>query len=79
MRTRIDGAGRLVIPKGLRDALGLSGGSEVEIVEYGGTLQVRPVGGFAHIERRGDQVVAVGSGAVITDELVDQLRDADRR
>ena len=31
MRTTIDGAGRVVVPKRIRDAAGLIGGAEVEI------------------------------------------------
>jgi AbrB family looped-hinge helix DNA binding protein len=42
MRTTIDGAGRLVIPKRLRDRLGLRGGSAVDIEERDGRLEVRP-------------------------------------
>jgi AbrB family looped-hinge helix DNA binding protein len=79
MRTQIDGAGRVVIPKALRDALGMIGGSEVEIEEYGGVIQVRPLGGHARLEQRDGRTVAVGSGAIITDDMVRALRDADRR
>lgn len=68
-----------MIPKGLRESLGLTGGVEVEIDQYAGILQVRPVGGFAHLEQRDGRLVAVGSGDPITDEMIDQLRDADRR
>ncbi|MET0420492.1 MAG: AbrB/MazE/SpoVT family DNA-binding domain-containing protein, partial [Acidimicrobiia bacterium] len=38
MRTTIDGAGRIVVPKALRDSLNLTGGTEVELVEHDGTL-----------------------------------------
>jgi len=41
MRTTIDAAGRLVIPKQLRERLGLVGGSEVEIEERDGQLEIR--------------------------------------
>jgi AbrB family looped-hinge helix DNA binding protein len=40
MKTTIDGAGRLVIPKALRDAAGLRPGTELEISERDGRIQV---------------------------------------
>lgn len=40
MRTTIDGAGRIVIPKRLRDRLALSGGEELEIEERDGRLEI---------------------------------------
>ncbi len=40
MRTTIDGAGRLVVPKTLRDRLGLRGGEEVEVQERDGRIEV---------------------------------------
>jgi AbrB family looped-hinge helix DNA binding protein len=42
MRTTIDGAGRLVVPKRLRDRLALVGGAEVEVTERDGVIEVRP-------------------------------------
>lgn len=40
MRTTIDAAGRLVVPKGLRDELGFSAGTELELEAVDGRLQV---------------------------------------
>lgn len=42
MRTTIDGAGRLVVPKPLRDALGLRAGDEVAIQVRDGRLEIEP-------------------------------------
>lgn len=43
MRTTIDRAGRVVVPKSLRTALGLSGGDEVEITLEGERIELVPV------------------------------------
>lgn len=40
MRTAIDSAGRIVIPKTLRDALGLTAGQPLEITEQDGRLEI---------------------------------------
>jgi AbrB family looped-hinge helix DNA binding protein len=40
MRTTIDAAGRIVVPKALRDELGLQGGEELEIAAVDGNLEI---------------------------------------
>jgi AbrB family looped-hinge helix DNA binding protein len=40
MRTTIDAAGRLVVPKPLRDELGLAPGTELEVQAVDGRLEV---------------------------------------
>lgn len=42
MKTTIDSAGRIVVPKSLRRALGLQGGDEVEITLEGERLELVP-------------------------------------
>jgi AbrB family looped-hinge helix DNA binding protein len=42
MRTTIDRAGRLVVPKALRDRLDLGDGGVVEIIEQGGVIEIHP-------------------------------------
>jgi AbrB family looped-hinge helix DNA binding protein len=80
MRTTIDRAGRLVIPKPLRERLGLLGGVEVEIRESADGLSIVPLAaGPALVERDGLVVVESGSGTVITDDDVRPLRDEGRR
>ena len=43
MRTTIDRAGRIVVPKPIRDRLQLLGGGEVEVVERDGVIEITPV------------------------------------
>ncbi len=40
MRTTIDAAGRLVVPKGLRDELGFAAGTELTLQAVDGRLEV---------------------------------------
>jgi AbrB family looped-hinge helix DNA binding protein len=77
MRSTIDKAGRLVIPKALRDHLGLRAG-EVEVVADGAALRVEPVAG-SDLESRGGRLVIPESGQVIDDDDVRALRDADQK
>lgn len=77
MRATIDSAGRLVIPKPLRDHLGLRPG-EVEVTADGAALRVEPLAGDSLDERDGRLVIPAG-GVEINDEIVRTLRDAGQR
>jgi AbrB family looped-hinge helix DNA binding protein len=76
MRTTIDKAGRLVVPKALRELLGLQPG-EVEIMADGATLRVAPVFDDSLVERNG-RLVIPASNATVTGQSVRELRDADQ-
>ena len=52
MRTTIDRTGRLVVPKALRDRLGLNAGAGVELTERGAELVITPVGPEIVLEQR---------------------------
>lgn len=79
MQTTIDRSGRLVIPKSLREEIGLEAG-DVEVVVDGAALRIAPITSDGVVERDGVVIIpAVGDGAMITDEDVQRLRDADRR
>jgi AbrB family looped-hinge helix DNA binding protein len=77
MRTTIDKAGRLVIPKPLRDRVGLRAG-EVEIVVDGTGLRLEAVAGSG-LEERSGRLLIPPSGVPVTDDDVRVLRDADQR
>ena len=77
MKTTIDKAGRLVVPKALRDRLGLHAGP-VEIHADGASLRVEPITG-KNLERRSGRLVIPASGMKLNDEGVRALRDADQR
>lgn len=60
MRTTIDAAGRLVVPKALRRAARLLPGSEVEVrLADGGRIEIEPAPARVRLERRGGLLVAV--------------------
>ena len=65
MRATIDKAGRLVIPKQLRDHLGLRPG-EVEVTADGAALRVEPLVDDSLEERDGMLLIPAG-GAEIND------------
>jgi AbrB family looped-hinge helix DNA binding protein len=77
MKTTIDKAGRLVVPKVLRDRLGLHSG-EVEITADGASLRVEPVFDDSLVEKDGRLVVPT-SHTTITEEFVRELRVADQK
>ncbi len=58
MKTTIDAAGRLVIPKSLRNELKLSAGTELELRVRGGILELEPVSIPMRLIRKGKGLVA---------------------
>jgi AbrB family looped-hinge helix DNA binding protein len=79
MRATIDGAGRLVVPKRLRDELGFAAGTELELAVVNGALEVR-VPSRVRIEDgpHGLRFVA-DAGDQLTDEQVRELIEMNRR
>lgn len=74
----VDQVGRVVVPKVLRDQLGLVPGSTVDISLYGDGLHLAPAGRTARLERRSGKLVAVAE-TVVTDDDVLGLVDSIRR
>lgn len=78
MQTTIDSVGRIVLPKQLRESLGLLPGTTVDVSAYGAGLQVLPAGRTARIVEVDGATVAQ-SDTEVTDEIVFGLIDSLRR
>jgi AbrB family looped-hinge helix DNA binding protein len=78
MEVTIDSVGRIVVPKQLRDELGLHAGSTLDISRCGDGLHLAPGGRTAQVVERDGWLVATGD-TVIDDETVFRLIDDGRR
>jgi AbrB family looped-hinge helix DNA binding protein len=77
MTTTIDHAGRVVIPKSLREQVGLLPGTQIEIQVRNGHLEIEPVAVMS-VERRGRFLVAVpplGTPTVAPEEIDEFIKD----
>jgi AbrB family looped-hinge helix DNA binding protein len=78
MRAAIDDAGRVVIPKRLRDELGIVPGP-VEVVRDGAGVRIEPLSDPT-LERVGARLVIPATGsAVIDDDVVREMRLSEQR
>jgi AbrB family looped-hinge helix DNA binding protein len=73
MQTTIDSAGRLVVPKPLRDAIGLVPGRRVDIVFVDGRLEIEVAPLDAHLEMKD------GFPVIVPDEPVPPLSEDEVR
>jgi len=79
MQTTIDKAGRLVIPKELRDAIGMQPGP-VDVTIEGAALRIEVPATGHTVRKRGRLVITSPPDTPrTTDEDVIRLRDADRK
>ena len=80
MRTTIDGGGRVVIPKAVRERLGLEPGVEVEVEEVDGRVEVRPALSAMKLVEVDGRLVARGDGLPpLTDDIVRETIERTRR
>lgn len=81
MLVSIDKAGRVVIPKDLRDRLDIAADSELDITVEGGDLRLSPVRqrGRRIVELDGWPVLEAVEGIAVTDADVTRWRDDGQR
>ena len=78
MRLTVDKAGRIVLPKPLRDELRLEPGDELEIESSGQAITLRPLRGQAPLrKKRGVWVYGVGEplSSTVVETTRRQIRD----
>jgi AbrB family looped-hinge helix DNA binding protein len=78
MKATIDAAGRIVVPKPLRLALGLKPGQPLEIRAGDGRLEIEIAPTPMQLKKRGKGVVAVPKEA-LPELTTEQVRDALER
>ena len=77
VKLTIDSAGRVVLPKPLRDELNLSAGDTLDLESAGEKITLRPVRGAAPLTKeQGVWVFRTGQplSATITDDILQQIR-----
>lgn len=81
MLVTVDAAGRVVIPKQVRERLGLTAGSQLELDELGDHVELRPAGRDIWVDREaGRPVVRAGADAPrLTAHDLRELVDRQRR
>jgi AbrB family looped-hinge helix DNA binding protein len=81
MKTTIDSAGRIVVPKRLRDEMGMRPGQLLELEVRDGRLQVEIAAMDIRLERRRHGPVAVANENLptLTADLVRQTLERTRR
>lgn len=81
MKTTMDAAGRLVIPKPIRSAAGLKAGMELEIECRDGKIEIEPAHIPVRLVRKGSVLVAhaAEAPALTQKEVNSVLRDVRER
>ena len=81
MKSTIDRAGRVIIPKPLRDRMGWLGGEQLEILEVDGVIEIRPAPIQMKVVETDDGPVIVATQPVppVTDDDVRRTIERLRR
>jgi AbrB family looped-hinge helix DNA binding protein len=81
MRTTIDAAGRIVVPKPLRDAMGLAAGRAIDMVFTDGRIEIELAPVEVELDTSGPlpRLVASEAQPELTDEQVRDALEATRR
>lgn len=81
MITTIDTGGRVVIPKSIRDHLGLQPGIAVEVVEHDGHIEIAPANSTLELVEVDGVLVATSSDDLppLTDDIVRETLERTRR
>lgn len=83
MRTTIDSAGRIVVPKALREAMGLTAGRLVDVVLTDGRLEIELAPVEVAVEQDGDDLPVLraveGDQPALTDDVVRETLESVRR
>ena len=80
MITTIDRAGRIVLPKAIRDRARLAPGIPLDVRVVGGTVEIEPARAPVTVQKKGGLWVAAPASAmpVLTQDQVDAAVDAVR-
>jgi len=81
MKATIDSAGRLLIPKAIRRATGLTPNMVLEVRSRDGVIEIEPAPSPVVLERQGRLLIAAPARptATLTSEMVEQTRRRVRR
>ena len=81
MKSTIDAAGRIIVPKAVRDALGLKPGQALEIRAGDGRLEIEIASTPMQLKKRGKGMVAVPNADLppLTAEQVRETLERVRR
>jgi AbrB family looped-hinge helix DNA binding protein len=79
MTLTIDGAGRVLIPKPLRDKLGLHAGSTLEVLEAPEGVTLKPADQKSSLTRIGRLLFTRGPGWIRRIRAIEEEREAQDR